>query len=247
MTDTLVPVQHMSRPWFRANNFASALFAIVENHESGDLAPLGEGERRLGWFTLPPFQRPEVWTQAQKVRFIESIWAGLPLGSYIYNRTAPGRPFDNWLLDGQQRITAILDYVGDGFPVSGFLWSGLTEIDQRQFKMTPMACMETCITEEAKLREVYDRLAYGGTPHEPKAEDKERRLRNMTRALSAGESLSEVTFTDQATDPVAQIAANNKAPWFSIDAHEASNTASWRSARQRAELAYAAMQAKGDL
>jgi hypothetical protein len=161
------PLNKMQRPWFRANNTASAIFAITNGHES-ITRPLVEGERALGWFILPPFQRPPVWTEAQKVRFIESIWGGLPLGSYIYNRTlAMESRFDNWLLDGQQRITAILEYVADSFPVLGYRWSELTKVDHRQFQMTPMSCMETMITDEAKLREVYDRLAYGGTPHDP--------------------------------------------------------------------------------
>ena len=30
-------------------------------------------------------------------------------------------------------------------------------------------CLRTHLTDEAKLRDVYDRLAYGGTPHDPKA------------------------------------------------------------------------------
>jgi uncharacterized protein with ParB-like and HNH nuclease domain len=132
--------------------------------------PLREGERRLGWFVLPPFQRPPVWTLAQKVRFLESCWMGLPIGSFIYNR--PNRfnsPFENWLLDGQQRVTAVLGYMEDEFPVFGRLFSQLTEVDYRVWDMsTAFPSMVTNIDDEAQLREVYDRLAYGGTPHEPR-------------------------------------------------------------------------------
>lgn len=158
----------MDRPWFRANNSAAAIFSIVRDHTDEPPPPLGEGERRLGWFTLPPFQRPAVWTEAQKVRFIESIWAHLPLGSYIFNRTSFGQPYDNWLLDGQQRITAILEYHAGEFPVHGYYWDDLTLADHRSFLMTPMSCLETSIDDLDQLREIYDRLAYGGTPHEPK-------------------------------------------------------------------------------
>lgn len=170
--NTRVPTgQLMPRPWFRANNTAGPMFGIYKLDAGWErTAPLGEGERRLGNFVLPPFQRPEVWTLEQKIRFIESIWNGLPLGTYIVNRvlTPWACPYDNWLLDGQQRITAILDYVGDVFPIMGYRWSELTKQDQVQFGMTPMACLETQITDLAQLEDIYDRLAYGGTPHEPK-------------------------------------------------------------------------------
>jgi hypothetical protein len=102
------PIPKMARPWFRANSMASAIGAILLSAEDMGVRDRPEGERRLGRFVLPPFQRPAVWTEAQKVRFIESIWGGLPLGSYVYNQpTRFHSPFDQWLLDGQQRVGAI--------------------------------------------------------------------------------------------------------------------------------------------
>jgi hypothetical protein len=164
-------VEHkMERPWFKANNMSAALFAVVEDHDSAPKAELPPGARRLGWFILPPFQRPAVWSEAQKVRFIESIWGGLPLGSYVYNRGSFNSPYDNWLLDGQQRITAILEYHASAFPVLGYRWDELTKVDHRRFLMTPMSCSETNIEDLAKLEEIYDRLAYGGTAHAPKGD-----------------------------------------------------------------------------
>lgn len=165
-----IPEGHlMPRPWFRAENSAGAIFGIYRNDlgqgREGDLYP---GERRLGPFILPPFQRPAVWAEAQKQRFIESIWNGLPLGAYVVNCVL-GSPYDSWLLDGQQRIMAIVEYVNDAFPVMGYRWSELTKGDRRQFDMTPMGRLETKLTDRKQLEDIYDRLAYGGTPHEPKA------------------------------------------------------------------------------
>jgi hypothetical protein len=164
------PLNKMDRPWFRANSMAASIGAILMTPDDVGRQPLAPDERRLGRFVLPPFQRPAVWSEAQKVRFIESIWGGLPLGAYVYNQPARFRsPYDQWLLDGQQRVTAILEYVADAFPVLGYRWSEITKVDHRMFKMMPMACMETQIEDEAQLREIYDRLAYGGTPHDPAA------------------------------------------------------------------------------
>jgi uncharacterized protein with ParB-like and HNH nuclease domain len=142
-------------------------FITAKNQER--IAPLGPGERRLGWFVLPNFQRPPVWTLEQKIRFVESCWLGLPIGMIIYNR--PERydsPYDGWLLDGQQRVTALFEYMDDAFPIFGHLFSELTKPDHRNWSMSvSLPHAQTRIENEAELREVYDRLAYGGTPHDP--------------------------------------------------------------------------------
>lgn len=170
-----VPDGHlMPRPWFSANNTAGPLIEITRPN-AAYARNLYAGERKLGNFILPAFQRPPVWTQEQQVRFIESIWQRLPLGAYIVNRVLEplGNPHDNLLLDGQQRITAILAYVDNAFPVMGYYWRDLSRSEQRGFEMVPMPYLETKLTNMDHIKEVYDRLAYGGTPHEPKDADKE--------------------------------------------------------------------------
>jgi uncharacterized protein with ParB-like and HNH nuclease domain len=156
--------------WFRATTIATTMAFLDDQTHKRRFAPLGEGERQLGWFVLPPFQRPPVWTRAQQIRFLESVWMGLPIGVFVYNRTEDMHsPYDGWLLDGQQRVTSVYSYMNDEFPVFGSLFSELTVVDIRKWKMSvSFPAMETNISDEAELREVYDRLAYGGTPHEPK-------------------------------------------------------------------------------
>lgn len=155
--------------WFRSQTRQTTMVFLRDNGHQGRPGPLYDGERRLGWFVLPPFQRPPVWTQAQQVRFIESALLALPIGVFIYNR-APGTRFDAWLLDGQQRVTAVLAYMADEFPVMGYRFSELAPADVRRWDMTTsFGCMETSLTDEGALRDLYDRLAYGGTPHDPDA------------------------------------------------------------------------------
>lgn len=179
----------MPNPWFTATSraFPVEMLMFRSSRSLSRTAALGLGERQLSWLVLPDFQRPPVWSQAQQVRFIESIWGGLPIGAYVYNRAQDGDgPTDNWLLDGQQRITALMAYVDDAFPVLGHLYSEITEIDRRRFGMREFPALETRIDDVDQLREVYDRLAYGGTPHEPKGEKK-------TSADSAGKVLTPET------------------------------------------------------
>lgn len=154
--------------WFQASGLDTTMDFVTSPHRMDRSYQLGDGERRLGWFVLPAFQRPPVWTLEQRVRFIESCWMGLPIGVFIWNE-APGTRFDQWLLDGQQRVGAVLAYMADEFRVFGHLFSELTEVDHRIWGMTTsFPCRRTNLQDEVLLRDVYDRLAYGGTPHEPK-------------------------------------------------------------------------------
>ena len=72
-----------------------------------------------------------------------------------------------WLLDGQQRIAAFRDFSLDEFPVFGDVYfSGLTKPQERRFLRTNFSCYQLPYTDdEKKLREIYDRLNFGGTPH----------------------------------------------------------------------------------
>ena len=132
---------------------------------------------------LPPFQRGVEWDEAMMVRFIESIWMGMDIGRNVVNdaQDAPGagtraggkplwHPSDRWLIDGQQRLTAIHRYVSDRFPIVGadgipHLWSELPKVDQRHFASRQFDRGITSIHNELDLRILYDRMNYGGMRH----------------------------------------------------------------------------------
>lgn len=124
------------------------------------------GFRTIMGFNLPPWQRGLVWTQAQKIAFIESAWKGVPLGTFSYNEVDFGSPLDNLLIDGQQRMSSLQDYLSDLFPVFGYRWSEVTEVDRRSFSLTIVfGSYVTASTDEAYLKGYYDLLNFGGTSH----------------------------------------------------------------------------------
>ena len=153
--------------WFYGETMHWLIGGVVKDH-SGAVRELAPGERYLGAFIVPAFQRPPVWTETQKVRLIESIYMGLPIGAIIYNQTAFQSPYDRWLLDGQQRVTAIVEYMRGDFPVRDWRYSDLPAIERRHFERMGVAVIETRMSTEAECRDIYERLDYGGTPHEPK-------------------------------------------------------------------------------
>lgn len=157
----------MPARWFYGSAGQWLINGVIADH-SGYLRALAPGERYLGAFIVPTFQRGLVWTRAQKVSLIESIYIGMPIGAIVWNQTRFNSPSDRWLLDGQQRVTAITEYVAGKFPVRGWSYPDLPVIERRHFERVGVSVIDTQIEDEAMCREVYDRLVYGGTPHEPK-------------------------------------------------------------------------------
>ena len=55
--------------------------------------------REVMGFFLPPWQRGLVWSEQQSIKFIESLWYGLSVGTYTYNRSKKfGSHLDNLLV-----------------------------------------------------------------------------------------------------------------------------------------------------
>lgn len=134
------------------------------------------GQTWVGGYALPPFQREFCWTEAQQIRFIETAARGMPLGTWTYN-VAPdgtetviaGRRYlhrtDRWLIDGQQRITTLVRFFEDAFPVFGSRWSEIPKVERRKFLMQPFTAYELSTADEAVLRETYNLMNFSGTPH----------------------------------------------------------------------------------
>jgi hypothetical protein len=120
---------------------------------------------------VPPFQRDPVWTIAQQIKFIESVWQSITLGSYTLHEvdwdTKTGKPltFSFWIIDGLQRLTTLQNFFEDKFRVFGLYYSELTEIEIIRFLRTKFVHYESDLWDLKKIENLYDRLAFGGTPH----------------------------------------------------------------------------------
>jgi hypothetical protein len=122
--------------------------------------------RREGMWLIPEYQRPPVWTDEQNVKFLESLILGLPVGSYTLYQDNDYNFYE--VMDGQQRWNAIFGYVDDEFEVFGFKYSQLNSRSQRWFRARQFGHkMLVGLTPEQR-KEGYERMAYGGTPHEKK-------------------------------------------------------------------------------
>jgi len=161
------------------NTVISELLGRLETFTSGK-----EGAAAFPWaarfamgYPLPRWQRQLKWSPEQKVTFIFSIWSGVDVGTYMVNNAyafeADGtfRALSEVLLDGQQRLTALEEYVTNQFPVPDVngvprYWRELSRIERRRFGQFHFCKSTVSSWDEEKLIHAYNLRAFGGTPHE---------------------------------------------------------------------------------
>ena len=138
----------------------------------------------------PDFQRGHVWTPEQRVAYIEFRLRG-GRGSEEIKWNA-----DTWtwrrekgcdlpqntliLVDGKQRLTAVLDFMEDKFPVfcgrgEGFLASDITDLKNRWTSLDFVFRINN-LQKRADLLQWYLELNAGGTPHAPEEIERVRQL-----------------------------------------------------------------------
>lgn len=172
MTDTAArfPKRRFYGQAMQSGMYNLRLGAIRRNEV---LDATGYTGRRVMGFKLPYWQREDgQWSLEQSVRFIESVWLGVGLGTYMVNGTLENPDVDQILLDGLQRMSAIQSYWNDEFQVPGddgkpYYWSELTAGEHAHFDRIPFAWIETQYATEEACVEAYNRHNFGGTPHDP--------------------------------------------------------------------------------
>lgn len=157
----------MPKPLALGQHMPSTVGTPIFHWQKDQPQPNPHNYRTVMGYFLPPWQRGVVWTEAQCVRLIESLWMGLNIGTFTINRTYKyGHRLDNLLIDGQQRMHALQLYLSDEFEVFGARWSEVDPADQRRMRMiTHFHCYITDSTDEAYLRSYYNLMNFGGVAH----------------------------------------------------------------------------------
>jgi len=121
------------------------------------------------------YQRGLVWTPEQKVELIRSMFHNIDIGKFCIIRRPwgndpdkPATPLLYEVLDGKQRINAILDYYLDRFKYEGKYFSELHPFDRNHIRHYRISYAETApLTREQKLR-YFLKLNTTGIPIDPK-------------------------------------------------------------------------------
>ena len=145
----------------------------------------------------PDFQRKDVWKGKQRPELIESILMGIPIPIMYLFETADGR---KQVVDGRQRITTILDFLNNKFPLrdlkilhdlNGSRFSDLDKKLQGIFEDCQLyVYVIQPPTPERVKYDIFDRVNRGGT----RLNNQE--MRNALYGGKATELLKELSESD---------------------------------------------------
>ena len=67
----------------------------------------------------PPYQRRSVWNQSFRDYFVDTVLLGLPAPAiFLFEEISPEGRSVYHVVDGKQRLTTLLDFISDAFPIS---------------------------------------------------------------------------------------------------------------------------------
>ena len=82
----------------------------------------------------PPYQRGLVWSLDQKRELIDTILWGVSVPSLYLRLLNLGMKTPYEVLDGKQRLSALVDFVEDRFDYNGIKYSQVPEVERRRFE-----------------------------------------------------------------------------------------------------------------
>lgn len=118
---------------------------------------------RKGRLTRSPFfQRNLVWRETHKREFIETILSGLPFPQIFLARgriNVDTMEAYSCVVDGQQRLTAIEEYIAGNFLVDGRTYQELTSPEKEAFLKYRVAVIDFDLDErDERLKDIFRRL-----------------------------------------------------------------------------------------
>lgn len=118
---------------------------------------------KMSVITLSPFfQRKLVWRDLHKVDFIKTILAGYPFPEIFIARgniDVETMTATSCVVDGQQRMNAILEFVADKFAVDGRKFSELSTSKKEEFLKYEIAIIDLEIgQDDPQVIEIFKRL-----------------------------------------------------------------------------------------
>ncbi|MCH8309768.1 MAG: DUF262 domain-containing protein, partial [Chloroflexi bacterium] len=116
----------------------------------------------------PSFQRRQIWTRQGKSYLIDSIVRGMPIPQFFIREIVHTRERRTVreVVDGQQRISTILDFVAGKFSIlrshnpelSGMRYAELPEHIQRTILSFPLSVNILTTGDDAEVPEIFSRI-----------------------------------------------------------------------------------------
>jgi len=135
-------------------------------------------------YIIPEYQRDLVWNLKQKQDLIVSVLIDNPIGDFVFKETKShlGATFHYSVIDGQQRINALREFVANQFPMEdGRYFPDLLYWDQRRvFERRAMYYTVPNASLEDEI-DIYLGRNKGGTAHTKKELEKAIKMRGVKK------------------------------------------------------------------
>ena len=116
----------------------------------------------------PPYQRRSVWNQSFKDYFVDTVLLGLPAPAiFLFEEISPEGRSVYHVVDGKQRLTTLLEFASDAFPVSdksqtgqqaGTYFSALSPETRKDFWGYPFLVEYVPSNDEGIISGIFDRI-----------------------------------------------------------------------------------------
>ena len=124
----------------------------------------------------PVYQREYVWTEEDKVKLIDSVFQNIDIGKFVFVHNSYQDEYLYEILDGKQRIRALLDYYENRFPYKGKFFNDLSVRDQNWFTEKTIAVAEV---ERASKQELLRYFVMLNTSGKTMSEEHINRVKKM--------------------------------------------------------------------
>lgn len=111
----------------------------------------------------PPYQRSYVWTEEQKIKYLQYFFRGGSSGKHIYLNQVKWNEGEGPLsvIDGKQRLSAFFDFFDNKIPIFGHYFSEFEDV------VDPMKSLIVHVNDLSEVEAVkwYLQMNTGGTYH----------------------------------------------------------------------------------
>ena len=116
----------------------------------------------------PEYQRGYVWTDADRACLLDSIFQGTDIGKLVLV-TRPTKGAQLEVLDGKQRLSALLDFTESRFPYRGVYWHELDPYDRFRFESHPVQwiTVDGPKVKQSELLRLFLMVNSAGVPQSP--------------------------------------------------------------------------------
>lgn len=116
----------------------------------------------------PDYQRELVWDDKDRELLLDSLFMGADIGRFVFrvkddDETALNGPFYE-IVDGKQRMLALLDFYADRYPYKGAFFSDLSAKDRYTFKNASVSTADVRNLGKKDTLRLFIMLNRGGRP-----------------------------------------------------------------------------------